>query len=239
MSAAAVERWRRSPAELQVLVREMAPTLEGASAQDILAWAAAEFGDGLAVASSMADAVLPHLASAALPGVDVVFLDTGYHFAETLQTRDEVARPLPVRVLSVQPVRTVEQQDAELGADLYATDPAACCALRKVEPLTRALEGYEAWASGLRRADGPGRAGTPVLAWDPRHRRVKINPIATWTDRQVADYIAEHDVPVNALVEQGYASIGCGPCTLRPLLAADPRSGRWAGRDKTECGLHT
>lgn len=236
----AVPQWQpRDPRELQTLVEQTAPVLADAPAEQILVWAAEEFGEGLAVASSMADAVLPHLAGAALPGVDVLFLDTGYHFAETLQTRDEVARRLPVRVLDVEPVRSVQRQDVEFGGDLHATDPTACCRMRKVEPLASALQGYEAWASGLRRADGPGRADTPVLTWDARHGCVKINPIAAWSDEQVAAYIAAHDVPVNPLREQGYTSIGCGPCTLRPLRSGDGRSGRWAGFAKSECGLHS
>lgn len=238
MSAPSTHR-RRSAGQLQELVHQMAPVLADAPAEEVLGWAAREFGPGLAVAGSMADAVLPHLASVALPGVDVVFLDTGYHFEETLQTRDEVAARLPVRVLSIEPVRSVPEQDAEFGPDLFATDPGACCRMRKVEPLAGALAGYEAWATGLRRVDGPGRADTPVLTWDARHGLVKVNPVAAWSDEQVEAYVTEHDLPVNALIEQGYPSIGCGPCTLRPQEGADPRSGRWAGFAKTECGLHT
>ncbi len=240
MSAEPIEQWEsRSSAELRGLVDRMGPQLADATAYQILEWAAAEFGEGLAVASSMADAVLPHLAARALPGVDVVFLDTGYHFEETLRTRDEVARRLPVRVLTIEPVHSVAQQDAELGPDLFGRDPGACCRRRKIEPLAAALRGYEAWATGLRRTDSAARASTATVAWDERHRMVKINPIAAWTDEQVADYVAQHDVLVNPLVEQGYTSIGCGPCTLRPLLAGDARSGRWAGFAKTECGLHS
>ncbi|HKJ10848.1 MAG TPA: phosphoadenylyl-sulfate reductase [Ornithinimicrobium sp.] len=219
-----------------------------ASATDVLAWAFAEFGSGLAVASSMADAVLPHLASQVFAdtvpaeqqggGPHILFLDTGYHFAETLATRDEVARRLPVTVRSITPRLSVADQDLVHGQDLFNTDPGACCHMRKVEPLSRALRGYRAWASGLRRSDSPSRADTPLVSWDPRHQLVKINPIAAWSDEQVEAYIAEHDVPVNPLLKQGYTSIGCGPCTLRPLFGADPRSGRWAGTTKTECGLH-
>jgi len=222
--------------------------LADASATDVLAWAFEEFGSGLAIASSMADAVLPHLASSVFAdtvaqdqqgtGPHVLFLDTGYHFEETLQTRDEVARRLPVTVRSITPRLSVADQDLVHGPDLFNTDPGACCHMRKVEPLTRALDGYQAWASGLRRCDSPSRAHTPLVTWDLRHQRVKINPIAAWSDEDVETYIVEHDVPVNPLIKQGYPSIGCGPCTLRPLFGADPRSGRWAGTGKTECGLH-
>ncbi|MGB3186298.1 MAG: phosphoadenylyl-sulfate reductase [Ornithinimicrobium sp.] len=223
--------------------------LRDAPAWDILAWGFTQFGPGLAIASSMADAVLPHLAArvfaATVPleqrgeGVQVIFLDTGYHFAETLETRDEVQRTLPVTIHNITSRRSVAEQDAEVGRDLFATDPAACCHMRKVEPLQGALSGYQAWASGLRRADSPSRAQAPVVTWDERHGIVKFNPLAAWTDEQVSQYIWMHEVPVNPLIEQGYPSIGCGPCTLRPRVGADPRSGRWAGSAKTECGLHS
>lgn len=240
MSAEPIEQWlSRSPSQLRALVDRVGPELADATAYEVLQWAAEEFGEGLAVASSLADAVLPHLAARALPGVNVVFLDTGYHFEETLRTRDEVAARLPVRVLSIEPVRSVAQQNADVGPDLFGRDPGACCRMRKIEPLAAALQGYQAWATGLRRTDSAARASTPTVAWDERHRMVKLNPIAAWTDEQVAAYVAEHDVPVNPLGQQGYTSIGCGPCTVRPLLAGDSRSGRWAGFAKTECGLHS
>lgn len=223
--------------------------LRDAEAWDILAWGFAHFGPGLAIASSMADTVLPHLASRVFSatvrpelqgaGVQVLFLDTGYHFAETLATRDEVQRRLPVTVNNVTPRLSVEQQDARMGRDLFARDAAACCRMRKVEPLQDALTGFTAWASGLRRADTPTRAQAPVISWDERHGIVKLNPLAAWSDEQVSAYSAAHDLPVNPLIAQGYPSIGCGPCTLRPLFREDPRSGRWAGSAKTECGLHS
>ncbi|MGB5953737.1 MAG: phosphoadenylyl-sulfate reductase [Ornithinimicrobium sp.] len=222
--------------------------LRDGSAWEILEWGFAQFGPGLAIASSMADAVLPHLAARVFsatvrpdlqgPGVQVIFLDTGYHFAETLATRDEVAHRLPVTVLNVTPSLNVAEQDARHGPDLFARDAGACCGMRKVEPLRVALTDYRAWASGLRRADSAGRANAPVISWDERHGIVKLNPLAAWTDEDVSAYITAHDVPVNPLLAAGYLSIGCGPCTLRPLRGADSRSGRWAGSSKTECGLH-
>jgi len=183
--------------------------------------------------------VLPHLASRAMPGVDVVFLDTGYHFAETIGMRDAVSAVLPVNVRTMLPLRTVAQQDAEFGPKLHDRDPGACCAMRKVEPLERALAPYRAWASGVRRADSPTRAGARVVEWDAKRNMVKLNPIATWTDEQVDAYIAENGILVNPLLSDGYGSIGCGPCTRRLLPGEDARAGRWAGLDKTECGLHT
>ncbi|CAN5463799.1 phosphoadenylyl-sulfate reductase [soil metagenome] len=237
--------------QLAAVRKEMwwaARELRDATAWEVLAWGFAQFGPKLAIASSMADAVLPHLASrvfaATVPaelqgeGVQVIFLDTGYHFAETLETRDEVQRRLPVTVLNVTPRLSVSEQDAAVGRDLFTTDAQACCRMRKVEPLRDALTGYQGWASGLRRLDSPSRAQAPLISWDERHGIAKLNPLAAWTDDEVAAYIAAHDVPVNPLIAQGYPSIGCGPCTLRPLFGADLRSGRWAGSAKTECGLH-
>jgi len=213
--------------------------LEEASATEILQWAKAQFGTEWCVASSMADAVLPHLAATVMPGVDVVFLDTGYHFAETIGMRDAVAAVLPVTVKSILPRQTVAEQDAEFGAKLHDRNSDLCCAMRKVEPLERALSSYRAWASGLRRADSPARAGTKVVEWDAKRQLVKLNPIATWSDEQVEAYIAKNSILVNPLLSDGYGSVGCAPCTRRLLEGEDVRAGRWAGTNKTECGIHT
>ena len=222
----------------RALVTTAAQEYASATADEIVAWAAGTFGDGLAVASSMADTVLPHLVARHLPGVDVLFLDTGYHFAETLETRDEVARRLDVTVRSVRPRLSVAEQDRHFGADLFARDPASCCAMRKVEPLTEALAGYDAWVTGVRRSESPTRALTPVVEWDEAFGLVKVNPLAAWSDADVQTYLAEHDVPVHPLLARGYPSIGCAPCTRRVADGEDARSGRWSGFAKTECGLH-
>lgn len=211
---------------------------EGADAETVLAWAALEFGHRLTVACSMADAVLPHLVSQHLPGVDVLFLDTGYHFPETIQTRDRVADELDVRVVDVRPELTVAQQDQRHGARLHDRDPGACCRMRKVEPLTRALSGYDAWVTGVRREEGPTRADTPLVTWDEGFGLVKINPLAAWTFDEVLDYSQRHLLPANPLLAQGYPSIGCLPCTRPVAPGEDPRAGRWASFTKTECGLH-
>ncbi|HEY2194052.1 MAG TPA: phosphoadenylyl-sulfate reductase [Actinomycetospora sp.] len=205
---------------------------------EILAWAARNFGEGLIVASNMQDAVLVKLGAEARPGVDVLFLETGYHFAETLGTRDAVTQVYGVNIVEAHPEHTVAEQDALLGKDLFATDPGQCCNLRKVVPLKQTLARYDAWVTGVRRVEAPTRASTPLVTWDERHELVKVNPIAHWTDEQMDAYIAEHAVLVNPLVGEGYPSIGCQPCTARPAPGADPRSGRWAGFTKTECGLH-
>ena len=229
---------RDERARLRALAAEAAEELIDADADTVLAWAARTFGERLAVTSSMAEAVLPHLASRHRPGVDVLFLDTGYHFEQTLQTRDRVAAQLDVTVVDVRPQRTVAEQDAELGPRLHERDPGACCALRKVEPLRRALAGYDAWVTGVRRAESPTRAGTPLVAFDESFGVVKINPLAAWSDAELALYAELHDLPANPLLDQGYPSIGCGPCTRRVAPGEDPRAGRWSGSAKTECGLH-
>ncbi|HYT10785.1 MAG TPA: phosphoadenylyl-sulfate reductase [Mycobacteriales bacterium] len=228
--------WDR--ARLREVAVEAAVRLEGAHPLDVLGWAAVEFGAGLCVSSSMTDAVLAHLASRAQPGVPVLFLDTGYHFAETIGTRDAVAATLPVTVHTVRPERTVAEQDAEHGPRLHDRDPDLCCQLRKVRPLAAALAPYSAWVSGVRRDESPSRRDTPVVAWNARHALVKVNPLAGWTQSDVDRYVAEHGVLVNPLVDEGYPSVGCAPCTTPVEPGADPRAGRWAGRAKTECGIH-
>ena len=209
-----------------------------ATAEELLTWAAAMFGDRLIVASNMQDAVLVDLAAKALPGVEVLFLETGYHFAETIGTRDAVEHVYDVKIVNAQARRSVAQQDVEFGKDLFARDPNLCCAMRKVEPLTETLAGYDAWVTGVRRVEAPTRAGTPLVTYDEKFGLVKLNPLAAWTDEDMEAYIAEHGILVNPLVAEGYPSIGCAPCTAKPLPGADPRSGRWAGTGKIECGLH-
>ncbi|MFT4136407.1 phosphoadenylyl-sulfate reductase [Microbacterium sp.] len=210
-----------------------------ASPEAVVRWVAENFStDAVAVACSMADAALPHLVAAQLPGVDVLFLDTGYHFAETRHTRDEVQRALDVRVVDVLPEQTVAEQDTAFGEKLYARDPGLCCARRKVEPLHDALAGYEVWFTGVRREEAPTRTRTPLVAWDERNGLVKVNPVAAWTFDDLLGYAGAHAVPVNLLVANGYPSIGCEPCTRPVAPGEDPRAGRWAGLSKTECGLH-
>jgi phosphoadenosine phosphosulfate reductase len=228
----------RSEQELRDLVRHAGAELELAPAEVIVEWAVATFGERFCITSSMADSVLAHLASQVAPGIDVVFLDTGYHFAETIGTRDAVAATLPVNLLSIEPVQSVAEQDATYGKDLFARDPDLCCALRKVKPLEQALAGYDAWATGLRRAETHNRVIAPVIGWDATKRKVKVSPLARWSDEQIDRYIAENGVLVNPLQYDGYPSIGCAPCTRRVAPGEDPRSGRWAGTGKTECGIH-
>ncbi|MFI5782150.1 phosphoadenylyl-sulfate reductase [Nocardia sp. NPDC051570] len=209
-----------------------------ASAAELLRWTEETFGPNYIVASNMQDGVLVHLAAQVRPGVDVLFLDTGYHFAETIGTRDAVEAVYGVNVVNVTPEHTVAEQDSMLGKDLFAREPNECCRLRKVVPLRRSLSGYNAWVTGIRRVEAPTRAGAPLISYDEAFGLVKINPIAAWSDDEMSDYIDEYGILVNPLVEEGYPSIGCAPCTRKPEPGSDPRSGRWAGLAKTECGLH-
>lgn len=215
-----------------------AAELDGASAEELLAWTDENFGGEYVVASNMQDAVLVAMAAKVRPGVDVLFLDTGYHFAETIGTRDAVEAVYGINVVNVTPERSVAEQDELLGKNLFASDPAACCRMRKVEPLGKALKGYSAWVTGIRRVEAPTRANAPLISYDKAFGLVKINPIAAWTDDEMQAYIDANDILVNPLVFEGYPSIGCAPCTAKPVEGADPRSGRWAGQSKTECGLH-
>ncbi|MFG2015673.1 phosphoadenylyl-sulfate reductase [Actinomadura geliboluensis] len=228
----------RPTLDLEDIVESAAAALEGAPTLEIIRWAAATFGDRICLTSSMSDAALIHLVSKVKPGIDVLFVDTGYHFAETIGTRDAVEAVYPVNVINVTPSRTVEEQEAALGPRLFGRNPDLCCHLRKVEPLGRALEGYMAWFSGIRRDETASRRDRKVVEWDRKRGMVKVNPILDWSQEDMDNYIADNGVLVNPLHYDGYPSIGCAPCTRPVAPGEDPRSGRWAGMGKTECGIH-
>lgn len=227
-----------SETDLRALAERGAVELADASAEELLRWVDENFSGHYVVASNMQDAVLVEMAAKVRPGVDVLFLDTGYHFAETIGTRDAVEAVYGVNVVNVTPEQTVADQDRLVGKDLFASDAARCCNLRKVQPLSKALKGYSAWVTGIRRVEAPTRANAPLISFDEAFGLVKINPIAAWSDEQMQEYIEANGILVNPLVDEGYPSIGCAPCTQKPVEGADPRSGRWAGLAKTECGLH-
>ncbi len=229
---------RRSNDELKALADAAQERFADSDTAEILAWVAEEFGYRTAVACSMADAVLPHVVAQHLPWVDTLFLETGYHFAETIGTRDAVEASMQLSIVDVKPRRSVAEQDAEFGEKLYERDPALCCQMRKVEPLHETLQGYEVWITGVRRDEAPTRANTPFVTWDDKNGLVKVNPLAAWSFDDLLAYADDNDVIVNPLVNDGYPSIGCAPCTRRVAPGEDPRAGRWAGLDKTECGLH-
>ena len=224
--------------DLIALAERGAAELDGAGADELLRWTEEHFAGNYVVASNMQDAVLVDLASKVRPGVDVLFLDTGYHFVETIGTRDAVEAVYDINVVNVTPENSVAKQDELFGKDLFAREASECCRMRKVEPLSKALRGYSAWVTGIRRVEAPTRANAPLISWDKAFGLVKINPIAAWSDEEMQAYIDANDVLVNPLVFEGYPSIGCSPCTAKPIEGADPRSGRWAGQTKTECGLH-
>ncbi len=187
------------PQALQALAEQAGRDLEHATPQEVLRWAVDTFGDGFVLTSSMGDGLLAHLASSVASGVDVLFLDTGYHFPETIGTRDAVSQVYDVHVRTVLPLLTVEQQAAERGPELFRRDPDACCAIRKVEPLNRGLAPYVAWASGIRRDEAATRRDVRVVEWDAKRAKVKVNPVAAWTQADVDAYVAEHGVLVNPL----------------------------------------
>jgi phosphoadenosine phosphosulfate reductase len=221
-------------AALKARALRVGEELEGAPAEEIVRWAVEEFGTKLVVAASMAEAVLVDMLAKIRSDVPVVFIDTGYHFAETLGTRDAVEQTYQLPLISVRPQLTVAGQDAVHGPNLYERDPDLCCRMRKVVPLDRALAPYRAWAAGSRRAESESRRALRVVDWDERRGKVKIHPLAAWTDDDVARYVADNNVIVNPLLYDGYESVGCRPCTQRGA----GRGGRWAGHAKTECGIH-
>lgn len=218
--------------------------LEGRALPEILGWAVERFGDRLAIGSSFGKeglVVLDHLRRIR-PGVPVLFLETGYHFPETLALRDRLVREWDLRVENLVATRTVPEQDAHYGKDLFARDPDTCCMERKVAPLRRALLGYEAWLTGLRRDQHEGRRNVPLVEWqelEPGGRGVfKINPLIGWSREEVEAYLGERHLPRHPLWDQGYGSIGCAPCTRKLRPGEHERAGRWSGFEKRECGIH-
>jgi phosphoadenosine phosphosulfate reductase len=233
-------RPRRPEAELRAVLAQAQQLFDdSADPVALLQWFGAALGvDRIGVAVSFSDGVMACLGAKALPGVDLLFGDTGYHFAETLGLRDAVSVMYPVNVRSLKPELTVAEQDFRYGENLWQRDPDKCCAMRKTAPMDAALRGYDAWVTGLRRADHTGRAATPMLHWDERHAMIKINPIVAFTDDDIDACIEKYSIMENPLREIGYRSIGCSPCTRPVLEGEDERAGRWSGRAKVECGLH-
>lgn len=228
------------PSDIEALNRRF----EEAHPAEIVRWALEDAGlERPAVASSFQaeSTVVIHLATRYRPDIPVLFLDTGFHFRETLAFKEALARRLHLNVVDLRGDLTPEEQASRLGHRLYERDPMRCCELNKVLPLNRALRGHDGWLTGLRRDSAPTRADAPVVAWhhpEPGVRLLKVNPVAAWTSRQVWAYLEEHDLPRHPLYRLGYASIGCAPCTRVLFPGEDERAGRWAGVDKVECGIH-
>jgi phosphoadenosine phosphosulfate reductase len=225
-----------TPAELSAV----SARLEAEPPQAALEWGLRTFGRHLAVACSFGaeDVALVDMAVKIDPEVRVFYLDTDVLFPETYDTIGRVAARYGIRPERIRPALTLAEQAAAYGDSLWATNPDQCCAMRKVEPLQRTLATLGAWVTGVRRDQAPTRADTPVVQWDARFGLVKINPLVRWTWADVWTYIHTHDVPYNELHDQNYPSIGCTHCTRPVHPGEDPRAGRWAGFNKTECGLH-
>lgn len=221
-----------------LLVDDWAAKLHNAPASEILQWAN-EYAPGpLVVTLSMENTVLAELAERHLPGADFLFLDTEYHFPETLEVADQVEARYPShRLVRAKAQLTRAQQDETYGPNLYLRAPGACCRMRKVEPLAVHMSPYAGWITGLRRADGPTRADAPALSLDATGR-LKISPLVTWSLEDTAAFERDNDLIIHPLTRQGYPSIGCATCTLPVAEGDDPRAGRWAFATKTECGLH-
>jgi phosphoadenosine phosphosulfate reductase len=223
---------------------EWSRELEGRPASEIIRWAVDRFGDGLVVGSSFGkdSLVILDIARRLRPEIPVLFLETGYHFAETLQFRDQLRSESHVNVVDVRPDLTVAEQDLGFGTDLFARAPDMCCEMRKVAPLRRALAGRRAWLTGLRRSQHPQRAGTPVVEWQELSEGgagvFKINPLAAWSLESVDEYVDGHALPRHPLWAKGYTSVGCAPCTVPTAPGESERSGRWKGQGKIECGIH-
>ena len=209
---------------------EVSKSLENAPASAVVAWAWERYGDSLVLAMSGQDCVLLDMAIRVAHDIEVVFLDTQYHFPETLEYLEGLRDRYSLNLTVMHPEVAPDER--------WADDPDGCCQARKINSLARALEGKAAWMTGLRRSDAPTRAQAPIVSYDIGKGLVKVNPLATWTDRDVEGYTRDRNLPVHPLRERGYASIGCWPCTQPVGDGEHARAGRWAGTDKIECGLH-
>jgi len=215
------------------------PDLEAMSAEDVIRWAAGEFGDRLCLTCSWQkqSSVLVHMVSELGVGIDVVELDTHLFFRETYETRDRLVERYGLNLLCPE-IPTVAEQHRDEGPNLWERDPDRCCHIRKVEPLVKALAPYDAWISGIRRDQSPSRAETPKIEWSDRYEVWKLHPLADWDEKRVWAYIQVNEIPYNPLHDVGFRSIGCIPCTKPITAEEEERAGRWAGSDKLECGIH-
>jgi phosphoadenosine phosphosulfate reductase len=220
--------------------RTLSDEMEGRTAEEVLAWAAERFAGRIVLTCSwqMQSSVLVHMLHRTGAEVRIVELDTGLLFPETYETRDRLIARYDLDVERIDPARTVAQQEAAEGAELWRRDPDRCCALRKVAPLREALVGMDAWVTGIRRVQSPGRLTARKVDLDESRGVVKVQPLVDWSDEDVLGYLYAHDVPYNPLHDRGYPSIGCVPCTRAVREGEDRRAGRWAHSGKTECGIH-
>jgi len=217
----------------------VAAELEEASAEQALRWALETFDPRMYIACSFqkTSSVTVHIATQINPEARFFYLDTDVLFPETYETKARLEERYGIRFHRYSSI-TLEQQAGLYGKELWRRDPDSCCGIRKVEPMRSALSAVDCWVSGIRRQDSQTRAGAPKFGWDKRFALWKLNPLADWSEKDVWNYIHEHDIPYNPLHDQGYPSIGCTHCTRKPAAGEDARAGRWAGLEKTECGLH-
>lgn len=224
-------------------LEEASAALDQAEPEEILRWAIDRYGEGLTLACSfggISGMVLMDMVQRLAPRTEVFYLDTDYLFPETYEMVDTAkAKWMTANIVGYRTDVSVEEQARLHGASLWERDPDLCCEIRKVEPNRRALAGKAAWISGLRRDQSADRGATPAVQWDAKFGLVKVNPLINWDEKKVWAYIFKHSVPYNPLHDRGYPSIGCTNCTKPVNPGDDPRSGRWAGLDKDECGLHT
>ena len=209
-------------------------------AEALLDWASTTFGERVVLTCSFGGAsgmVLLDMVARRARSTPVIFLDTGLLFPETYALANEAARHYGIDIAVQHPALTLEAQNRAHGSRLYAHDPDRCCGIRKVVPLADALRPYEGWISGIRRDQSSTRAATEPVQWSAKHNLLKISPLAFWSERDVWRYIHANHVPYNTLLDRGYPSLGCVPCTAQ-AGADDPRAGRWAGTGKVECGIH-
>lgn len=225
--------------EKEELVRTKAEEFEGAPAETVVSWAVSAFPNiTFACSFGAEDVVLVDIIRKIRPETDIFYLDTDFHFKETYETRDRLAERYGLRFIRVSPELTPEEQAARYGDELWKRDPNLCCNLRKVEPLSRFLAGYDAWITGIRREQAPTRANAKKVEYDHKFGLIKFNPLADWTWDDVWRYIRENNVPYNPLHDRNYPSIGCLHCTRPVKPGEDLRAGRWSGTGKIECGLH-
>lgn len=207
---------------------------------EIIAWARHRFGEGLVMATGFGPEgiVILHIVQQAAPGTQVFYLDTDLLFPETYQLRDQLEQHFGIQFTRITPLLNVQQQNEQIGPELWASQPDQCCRIRKVEPLRAFLKDKKAWITGIRRSQTGHRANAQPIEWDKTNELVKVNPLLNWTQEQVWTYIHLFELPYNVLHTRGYPSIGCAPCTRPVAEGADPRSGRWVGHKKVECGIH-
>jgi phosphoadenosine phosphosulfate reductase len=219
---------------------KLAEQFENGGIEELLEWAADRFAPRLVMTSNFgAEGVvlIDHLARVA-PKTPVVYLSTGFQFAETDELKERLRERYDLNIVQAESELTVEEQNRIHGEQLYQTNSDLCCKIRKVEPLQNALLGYDAWIAALRRDQSPTRANIKTIEWNARNNLVKIHPLAAWTRAKVWNYILKHNLPYNRLYNEGYTSIGCQPCTRKTAAGAHERSGRWDGNKKMECGIH-